>query len=124
MFYTSRMRCRNSTTARFICSRRRLAVLVAGLTGCDASTAIDASASASTVDATTGATTGEAAALTSEATTSEVTTSHPSPTPIGCAKNVVLMGYWPPSNEMLRPWSADPKQNPDGWIVSVLPNAS
>jgi hypothetical protein len=29
---------------------------------------------------------------------------------------VVLMGYWPPTNEMLRPWSADPAQNPDGWI--------
>jgi hypothetical protein len=26
------------------------------------------------------------------------------------------MGYWPPSNEMLRPWSTDPEQNPDGWI--------
>ncbi len=33
-----------------------------------------------------------------------------------CAKHVVLMGYWPPTNEMLRPWSTDPEQNPGGWI--------
>ncbi|MCH9685495.1 MAG: hypothetical protein K0V04_28945 [Deltaproteobacteria bacterium] len=26
------------------------------------------------------------------------------------------MGYWPPTNEMLRPWSTNPEQNPDGWI--------
>jgi len=32
-----------------------------------------------------------------------------------CEKNVVLMGYWPPTNEMLRPWSTNPAQNPDGW---------
>jgi hypothetical protein len=29
---------------------------------------------------------------------------------------VVLMGYWPPTNEMLRPWSTNPEQNPGGWI--------
>ncbi len=34
---------------------------------------------------------------------------------VGCTKKVVLMGYWPPTNEMLRPWSTDPTQNPDGW---------
>jgi len=33
-----------------------------------------------------------------------------------CAKNVVLMGYWPPTNEMLRPWSTNPQQNPGAWI--------
>ncbi len=33
-----------------------------------------------------------------------------------CTKTVVLMGYWPPSNEMLRPFSTDPEQNPDGWV--------
>ncbi len=33
-----------------------------------------------------------------------------------CAKNVVLMGYWPPTNEMLRPWSTNPRQNPEGWV--------
>jgi hypothetical protein len=35
---------------------------------------------------------------------------------IACDKNVVLMGYWPPTNEMLRPWSTNLAQNPDGWI--------
>jgi len=33
-----------------------------------------------------------------------------------CRKNVVLMGYWPPTNEMLRLWSQNPAQNPDTWI--------
>ncbi len=28
---------------------------------------------------------------------------------------VVVMGYWPPTNEMLRQWSQNPEQNPDGW---------
>ena len=32
-----------------------------------------------------------------------------------CAKNVVLTGYWPPTNEMLRPWSTDLQKNPQGW---------
>ncbi len=36
--------------------------------------------------------------------------------PIECTKTVVLMGYWPPSNEMLRPFSTDPELNPDGWV--------
>jgi len=35
--------------------------------------------------------------------------------PEPCHNNVVLMGYWPPTNEMLRPWSTNPEQNPDGW---------
>jgi hypothetical protein len=26
------------------------------------------------------------------------------------------MGYWPPTNEMLRPWSTHAEQNPGGWI--------
>lgn len=30
--------------------------------------------------------------------------------------NVLLTGYWPPTNEMLRPFSQDPAQNPDGWV--------
>ena len=33
-----------------------------------------------------------------------------------CTRNVVLMGYWPPTNEMLRPWSTNATQNPEGWI--------
>jgi hypothetical protein len=32
-----------------------------------------------------------------------------------CPKHVVVTGYWPPTNEMLRPWSTDPAQNPEGW---------
>jgi len=28
----------------------------------------------------------------------------------------MLTGYWPPTNEMLRRFSTDPVQNPDGWI--------
>ena len=29
--------------------------------------------------------------------------------------NIMLTGYWPPSNEMLRKFSTDPNQNPGGW---------
>ena len=29
---------------------------------------------------------------------------------------VLLAGYWPPSNEMLREFSDDPVQNPGGWV--------
>ena len=32
-----------------------------------------------------------------------------------CDKNVVLMGYWPPTNNMLRQWSTNPEQNPGTW---------
>jgi len=28
---------------------------------------------------------------------------------------IVLIGYWPPTNEMLRKFSANPAQNPQGW---------
>lgn len=31
-------------------------------------------------------------------------------------KNILLTGYWPPTNEMVRPWSTNPTLNPDGWI--------
>lgn len=37
---------------------------------------------------------------------------------LGCStqkKTVLLTGYWPPSNEMLIPFSSDPQLNPDGW---------
>ncbi|MEZ5595992.1 MAG: hypothetical protein R3E84_06295 [Pseudomonadales bacterium] len=33
-----------------------------------------------------------------------------------CTNNVVLTGYWPATNEMLRPWSTNPAQNPDQWV--------
>ena len=36
--------------------------------------------------------------------------------PTGCPKNVVLTGYWPATNEMLRSWSTNPAQNPGPWI--------
>jgi hypothetical protein len=26
------------------------------------------------------------------------------------------MGYWPPTNEMLRPFSTDPRQNGGAWV--------
>ncbi len=28
---------------------------------------------------------------------------------------IMITGYWPPTNEMLRPWSQSPVQNPGGW---------
>ncbi len=33
----------------------------------------------------------------------------------GHTKNILLTGYWPPTNEMLRKFSTNPDQNPDGW---------
>lgn len=34
----------------------------------------------------------------------------------GFTNNIMLTGYWPPTNNMLRPFSTDPVQNPGGWI--------
>ena len=34
----------------------------------------------------------------------------------GPRPTIVITGYWPPTNEMIRPFSTDPDQNPDGWI--------
>ena len=34
----------------------------------------------------------------------------------GYTSNIMLTGFWPPSNEMLRPFSNNPAQNPSGWI--------
>ena len=31
-------------------------------------------------------------------------------------RNVLLVGYWPPSNEAIRRFSTDPAKNPSGWI--------
>lgn len=73
-------------------------------TGGDASTA--------TPTATTEPTTGSTGGATSDETTSDASSTGPAT----CVKNVVLMGYWPPTNEMLRPWSTDPTQNPGRWI--------
>ncbi len=30
--------------------------------------------------------------------------------------NILLTGYWPPTNGMLRPFSSSSTQNPDGWV--------
>ncbi len=30
--------------------------------------------------------------------------------------NILVTGYWPPTNEMLRQFSTDPVQNPGGWV--------
>jgi hypothetical protein len=30
--------------------------------------------------------------------------------------NIMLIGFWPPTNEMLRQFSTNPEQNPDGWV--------
>ena len=38
----------------------------------------------------------------------------PSPDDL-CERNVVVTGYWPPTNEMLRQFSTNPAQNPGGW---------
>lgn len=32
-----------------------------------------------------------------------------------CDKRIVVTGYWPPTNEMLRPFSQSAEQNPEGW---------
>jgi len=33
----------------------------------------------------------------------------------GYTKNIMLTGFWPPSNEMMRKFSTNPSQNPGGW---------
>lgn len=34
----------------------------------------------------------------------------------GARPAILVTGYWPPTNEMLRPFSRNPKQNPGGWV--------
>ena len=29
--------------------------------------------------------------------------------------NIMITGYWPPTNEMIRPFSTNATQNPGGW---------
>ena len=65
-------------------------------------------------EATTGP--GDTSTTVAETTAAETTGGTSTTGPVACDKNVVLMGYWPPTNEMLRPWSTNPEQNPDGWI--------
>ncbi|MBL8857080.1 MAG: hypothetical protein JNL28_01065 [Planctomycetes bacterium] len=35
---------------------------------------------------------------------------------LGARRTILMTGYWPPSNEAVRPFSANPAQNPGGWI--------
>ncbi|MBN2018737.1 MAG: hypothetical protein JW749_00770 [Sedimentisphaerales bacterium] len=35
--------------------------------------------------------------------------------PAGHTQSILLTGYWPPTNEMLRKFSTNPAQNPGGW---------
>lgn len=86
-------------------------------TGTSASATGEPATTSTTGGTTTAAPTSTGELTTGGATTSGASTGDASSTgPGACAKNVVLMGYWPPTNEMLRPWSTDPTQNPDGWI--------
>lgn len=32
------------------------------------------------------------------------------------SRNIMITGYWPPTNEMVRRFSTNPDQNPDGWV--------
>lgn len=34
----------------------------------------------------------------------------------GYTHNIMLTGYWPPTNNMIRRYSTNPEQNPNGWI--------
>jgi len=83
--------------------------------------------SAGETDTTENATdTTENATDTTESTTTAMTTAEgTSTTDAGettggelptCHNTVVLMGYWPPTNEMIRRFSDDPEKNPEGWI--------
>ena len=38
------------------------------------------------------------------------------PVNAGNTRNVMITGYWPPTNEMIRRFSPNPTQNPQGWI--------
>lgn len=75
------------------------------------STTIDPSTTGPTSTTITGPTSGDETATAASFGTDDSTTG-----PVACAKNVVLMGYWPPTNEMLRPWSTNLAQNPAGWV--------
>lgn len=66
-------------------------------------------------ETSSGAGPGETSTTAGEDTTGEASEGSTTGA-VGCAKNVVLMGYWPPTNEMLRPWSTSREQNPGGWI--------
>lgn len=52
----------------------------------------------------------------SSASPAPLTVSHPQGS--GPRPRVMLTGYWPPSNEAVRPFSQNPAQNPSGWVGS------
>lgn len=39
-----------------------------------------------------------------------------SPAAADFSRNIMITGYWPQTNNMMRRFSANPAQNPDGWI--------
>lgn len=89
-------------------------------TGSSSTAAASSSSTTAPADGTSSSS-GRATDSTSSSSSSSGTTSGGDTTAgttgqVACTKNVVLMGYWPPTNEMLRPWSTDPQQNPGGWI--------
>ena len=84
-------------------------------TGVAASTGTPPSTSTS-LDPATTTTSGSSTTVAVDETTASSSDDGTTTGPPGCNPNVVLMGYWPPTNEMLRPWSQNPEQNPDGWI--------
>jgi hypothetical protein len=101
-------------------------LLVCLLGGCEANAPISGGETGST---TTDAESSTSVSTGASTTVGDVTTLEPSgsssdggvdgsssSTGETCARTVVLMGYWPPSNEMLRRFSTDAAQNPDGWI--------
>lgn len=79
----------------------------------DAPTATSATAGTSTATATGEGSTQSTGSTGEGSSSSGVGSS--STGQASCTKTVVLMGYWPPSNEMLRPFSTDAEQNPQGW---------
>ncbi len=44
-----------------------------------------------------------------------VATAISAPAMADISRNILITGYWPPTNEMLRPFSQSPTQNPGGW---------
>ena len=124
MSSASRLRNPSSTPPCHAFPCGPLAALLACVAGCgdpaaddtDSSPQLPTTTDDGTTSSTANATTTTTEPTTSGSTTGDTSTSDATTGPIGCTKNVVLMGYWPPTNEMLRPWSTDPTQNPDGWI--------
>ncbi len=96
---------------RFVAGLYMLSSLCA--LGCGKRSADSNDGSASTAESSStssGTSTTEGTSTTDTTDTTDTTGGE------ACKKNVVLMGYWPPTNEMLRQWSQNPKQNPGEWV--------